>query len=402
LATGDAGGNARELLALLECFGPVTRSDLVRLSGLPRTTVTGMVSDLIERDLVVERDAREPARAPRPPSVPSTTQAGRPPRSLSLAGPPTLTAVLSCGESGIEAGLVTYPGEIVARSSSLEVIGSQAGDVNAIAGPGVDLVEAMLTSANCPRGQLSGVVVGLPRPVGRGESAAALAERLGVSARVENDANLGALGEACYGAGVGHASLIYLKLGQNVGAGIVIDGRLHRGASGFAGELAHVQVRSDGDVCRRCGGRGCLAAVVGSSLLDFAQRSYEERLALPQVLALVAEREPGVRRVFADLGRLVGEPLAGFCTMLDPAAVIVDAALGAAGQYVLGGIRESIDRHTAPVVADSIQVVPGALGDRAELLGGAALARQFRLDAVRARPGAAPGGPRMAPAGRSD
>jgi predicted NBD/HSP70 family sugar kinase len=142
-------------------------------------------------------------------------------------------------------------------------------------------------------------------------------------------------------------------------------------------------VRAGGDVCRRCGGRGCLAAVVGSSLLDFAQRSYEERLALPQVLALVAEREPGVRRLFADLGRLVGEPLAGFCTMLDPAAVIIDGALGAAGQYVLAGIRESLDRHTAPVVADSIQVIPGALGDRAELLGGAALARQLRLDAVR-------------------
>ena len=137
-----------------------------------------------------------------------------------------------------------------------------------------------------------------------------------------------------------------------------------------------MQVRADGDVCRRCGGRGCLAAVVGSSLLDFAQRSYEERLALPQVLALVAEREPGVRRVFADLGRLVGEPLAGFCTMLDPAAVVIDGALGAAGQYVLAGIRESIDRHTAPVVADSIQVISGELGDRAELLGGAALARQ--------------------------
>ena len=400
--TGDEGGNAGELLALLECFGSITRSDLVRLSGLPRTTVTGTVSDLIERDLVVERTAREPRMSStlRTPSMPRATQTGRPPRSLSLAAPPTLTAVLSCGESGIEAGLVTYPGEIVARSSSLEIVGPQACDEDEIAGPVANLVEAMLASANCARGQLGSVVIGLPRPVVPGEPAAALAQRLGVPARVENDANLGTLGEASYGAGAGYDSLIYLKLGQNVGAGVVIGGRLHRGASGFAGELAHVQVRADGDVCRRCGGRGCLAAVVGSSLLDFAQRSYEERLALPQVLALVAEREPGVRRVFADLGRLVGEPLAGFCTMLDPAAVIIDGALGAAGQYVLAGIRESIDRHTAPVVADSIQVISGELGDRAELLGGAALARQFRLDAVRTRPGETPGGPRMAAAGR--
>jgi predicted NBD/HSP70 family sugar kinase len=370
--TGDSGGTAIELLALLECFGPVTRSDLVRHSGLPRTTVTGMVSDLIERELVVEHAAGGPGQ---------TGQAGRPARRLSLAGPPALTAVLACGRTGIEAALVTIPGQIVARSSTREVARGQAGDVDAIAGPGGDLVETMLDAEGLSPRQLDRVVIGLPRPVGPGESATAVAERLGVPVWVENDANLATLGEAAYGAGRGHDSLIYLKLGHNVGAGLVIGGRLHRGASGFAGELAHVQVRPDGDVCM-CGGRGCLAAIVGSSLLDFAQRSYEERLALPQVLALVAEREPAVRRVFADLGRLVGEPLASLCTMLDPAVVVIDGSLGAAGQYVLAGISESIDRHTAPIVADSIQVIPGELGDRAELLGGAALARQLRLAAV--------------------
>lgn len=371
--TSDSGGGAGELLALLECFGSATRAELVRLSGLPRTTVTGMISDFIERELVVERAASGPGQA---------VQVGRPPRFLALTGPPALTAVLSCGRSGIEAALVTYQGQIAARSSTGEVVGGQAGDVDAIAGPGGDLVQTMLGSAGSSPEQLERVVIGLPRPVGPSESATAVAERFGVPVRIENDANLGTLGEASYGAGRGRDSLIYLKLGHNVGAGLVIGGRLHRGASGFAGELAHVQMRPDGDVCV-CGGRGCLAAIVGSSLLDFAQRSAAERLALPQVLALVAEREPAVRRVFADLGRLVGEPLAGFCTMLDPAAVVIDGSLGVAGQYVLAGIRESIDRHTAPVVADSIQVIPGELGDRAELLGGAALARQLRLDAVR-------------------
>jgi predicted NBD/HSP70 family sugar kinase len=199
---------------------------------------------------------------------------------------------------------------------------------------------------------------------------------------VENDANLGTLGEAAFGAGRGHDSFVYVTLGHNVGAGLVIGGKLHRGASGFGGELAHVQVRDDGDLCS-CGGRGCLAAIVGSSLLDYVRLSNEEQLALPQMLALAAERDPGVRRVFADLGRLVGRPLASFCTMFDPAAVVVDGSLGAVGQYVLAGVRESIDRHTAPVVADSVRVIGGELSDRAELLGGAALARGLRLAAVR-------------------
>ena len=110
--TGDSGGSAGDLLALLDCYGSVTRSDLVRLSGLPRTTVTGIVNDLIDRGLVVEHAAGGSGQAAR---------AGRPARPLSLAGPPALTAVLACGRTGIEAALVTYPGQIVARSSTQEV-----------------------------------------------------------------------------------------------------------------------------------------------------------------------------------------------------------------------------------------------------------------------------------------
>jgi len=373
----EPGGSAGELLALLECSGPLTRSDLVRLSGLPRTTVTGMVGDLISRELVVEAATGQADRA---------AQAGRPPRTLASAAPPTVTAVLACGRTGIEAALVTYPGEIVARLPLADAPGYQAGDLDSIAEPGGDMIEKLLIGAGCSWDQLGCAVIGLARPVGLVEPAAALAERLAVPVHVENDANLGTLAEAAYGAGRGFDSFVYVKLGHNVGAGLVIDGQLHRGASGFGGELAHVQVRDDGDLCS-CGGRGCLAAIVGSSLLDYVRLSNEEQLALPQILALAAERDPGVRRVFADLGRLVGRPLASFCTMFDPAAVVVDGSFGAAGQYVLAGVRESIDRHTAPVVADSVQVVLGELGDRAELLGGAALARRIRLDAVSGRRG---------------
>ena len=365
----ELGGSAGELLALIECYGPLTRAELAGRSGLPRTTATGLVTDLIRRGQITEQPGTDHER--------TAQRAGRPARTLRLSGPPTLVGVLSCSRSGIEAALVTYAGRIVARASR-RAAARMAADLDAIAGPGSDLVEAMLAEAGCVREQLGRVVISLARPVRPGESAAAVAERLSVPVSVQNDANLGSLGEAVYGAGRGHSSLAYVKLEHNIGVGLVINGRLHTGASGFAGELGHVQVRDDGELCA-CGGRGCLAAIVGSSLQDFVQRSYEERLALPQVLALAAEREPAVRRVFADLGRMAGRPLASFCTMLDPSAVVLGGSLGAAGQYVLDGIRESIDRHAAPVVADSVVVIPGELGDRAELLGGAALARQLRL-----------------------
>src|SRR3984957_894220 len=191
----EPGGSAGELLALLECSGPLTRSDLVRLSGLPRTTVTGMVGDLVSRELIVERRTGQADRTP---------QAGRPPRTLASAAPPTVTAVLSCGRSGIEAALVTYPGQVIARLSSADAVGYQAADLPFLAGPVGDLVEELLIGAGGSWDQPGCAVIGLPRRVSPGESAAAVAERLAVPVQVENDANLGTLGEAAFGAGRGH------------------------------------------------------------------------------------------------------------------------------------------------------------------------------------------------------
>jgi len=119
---------------------------------------------------------------------------------------------------------------------------------------------------------------------------------------------------------------------------------------------------------------------MGPSLHEFVRRAYARRLSVPEVLSLAADREPGVRRTFSDLGRTVGRPLADLCTMLDPAAVVIDGSLGAAGEPVMAGIREAIDRHAAPAVADSVRVLAGQLGERAEVLGGVALVRQRSLD----------------------
>jgi predicted NBD/HSP70 family sugar kinase len=358
------GPNESLLTGLLECWGPVTRAELTVLAGLPRTTVTGIVGDLLRRGVVVERHAPAALRA-----------GGRPPKALSLAGPPRLVGMLSCGEGIITASLLTYSGRVISRRSTM-IAPAACRDLRALAEPAGELLEALLGPV--PGRRVATVVLGVPGPRGPADPVDILADRLGVPVLIENDANLGALGEAAFGAGRGLDSLIFVKLSHNVGAGLVISGSLHRGASGFAGDLAHIQAREEGIVCR-CGGRGCLATLVGPSLEEFVRRAYRERLSVAEVLALAVTREPGVRRIFADLGRIIGRPLADMCTMIDPVAIVVDGSLGAAGQFVLAGIRESIDRHAAPAVIDSVRVLHGTLGEDAEPLGGVALARQHRV-----------------------
>jgi predicted NBD/HSP70 family sugar kinase len=367
--------NFRRLLSLVECSGPITRAQLAALSGLPVTTVAGVVAEMLRRRLLVEV---VPEPAPR--------GAGRPPRTLVPATPPRVVGVIAHRGSELHAAVVTLTGlPIGARSGTLARPDTTSEDHTRPPARwlelGARLLDAALRDGGISAERLAGVVVSVARPQPAEVDLAPLREHFEAPVVAENDANLGALGESSFGAGRGLDSFVYVMLGHGVGAGMVFGGRLHRGAAGFAGELAHVQVRDqeDGPLCI-CGGRGCLAQVMGPSLHEFVRRAYARRLSVPEVLSLAADREPGVRRTFSDLGRTVGRPLADLCTMLDPAAVVIDGSLGAAGEPVMAGIREAIDRHAAPAVADSVRVLAGQLGERAEVLGSVALVRQRSLD----------------------
>jgi predicted NBD/HSP70 family sugar kinase len=246
-----------------------------------------------------------------------------------------------------------------------------------------ELLDAAAASIGAMRdgAALDGVVFGVPAPFRPGEGlppipeladqqrrypawlasdpAPRVRERLGAPAVVENDANLGALGERHAGAGRDADTSVYVKLGRHaVGAGLIIGGRLHRGVAGFAGELSHVQVRADGPPCV-CGGRGCLVGVLRTEVFDPGS-DLRERAALTAA----------PQRFLRDLGRTLGRPLADLATLLNPGLVVVDGSLGHAAEPVVAGIREAIDRHAAPTAAETVAVRAGELGEDAELVGG--------------------------------
>ncbi|WP_157876175.1 ROK family protein, partial [Streptacidiphilus griseoplanus] len=196
---------------------------------------------------------------------------------------------------------------------------------------------------------------------------------------IENDANLGALGEAHSGAGRGRGCQVFLKVGErSVGAGLVLDGALYRGASGFAGEIAHIHADDDGPLCI-CGARGCLSARARRPLVELMEEAYDRPLTFAEVLRLADDGEPAPARVLREVGRILGRPLADLCTFLNPELLVLDGALGGAGRHVLSGLTEQMERFCAPAVAASLSVVRGALGTDAEILGAIRLARSEAL-----------------------
>jgi predicted NBD/HSP70 family sugar kinase len=366
----------RRVLAAIAAQDEISRGDLVARLGLPRATVTALVRDLIGRGLVVAREST------------ATGRRGRPAEILAPAGPATAIGVVSPALDGLRVAVVTLSGRILAERAH------PISKADFRAGTAAGLLADVADTAGYPVRRLSRVVLSVPAPYQRGvgspvrrasdgrpyepweptDPARELAHRTGARVLVENDANLGALGEHRFGAGRGRSSLISVMLAESsVGAGLIINGGLHRGASGFAGELAHTQIDDDGPLCS-CGGRGCLIQA-GAALLRDAQPAYDETLTYPGILARADAGDAGLSRLLGDYGRRVGRPLADLTTMLNPEAIIVGGSTGAGGRRIVDGIREAVDRYASPPAARAVEVLAGTTGDDAVLLGAVALAQ---------------------------
>jgi len=201
-----------------------------------------------------------------------------------------------------------------------------------------------------------------------------LAQALGHPVSVDNDANLGAVAEMTWGAGRGARDLVYLKLATGIGAGIVVDGSLVRGAAGTAGEIGHTTMDEHGEVCR-CGNRGCLETVAGAdTVLRLLAPQHGSDLTLHDAIDAALAGDAGCRRVIGDAGRHIGVALANLVNLLSPELIVVGGELAGAGDILLDPIREAVDRYAIETAARATRLVPAALGERAEVLGAVALA----------------------------
>lgn len=384
----------RHIVAAVRDLDGANRRELAELTGLPRTTVTAAVASLIARGLLTETDG---------PAV--TRRAGRPSPTVRIDLSRKTVAAVELGRRSQSVSLMGFDGRVLNRA---DIEFDQAQPLEAVA---AGLAAAADTVA-CDATEVSAMVVSVAMPFRRGAGApqvpmysagemhfapakarrpnwlltdpsAALTEALGIPVVIENDINLAALGESGHGAARGAHTAVYLSVVPGFGAGIVIDGRLYRGAGGVAGELAHVSVREDGDLCV-CGNRGCYTTARrnGPSLADDIASALGRNMSLDEVIELAAEGDVAVRRWLADVGRSMAEPLAGFVTMLNPDLLVVDSALGSAAAPVVEGLRDTIERRTSPMTFQGLEIRPGQLTASAIPAGAAVLAAQRYVDCL--------------------
>jgi glucokinase len=210
-----------------------------------------------------------------------------------------------------------------------------------------------------------------------------LTDRLELPVTLEHDAKAAALGEYHFGAGRGHADMVYIVVGTGIGSAIILDGRLHRGRHNAAGEVGHITIRAGGDPCS-CGNCGCVESFAAGPAIARAYRRLQGIEDQPDAAAIGAaevveharQGDAHALAVLTDAGEALGTAVATLAMILDVELYVIGSSVAKAGDLLLAPARAALIHHAHCSVAERVRIVRSVLEDDGPILGCAWLARQ--------------------------
>ncbi|UVS82019.1 ROK family transcriptional regulator [Actinokineospora sp. UTMC 2448] len=368
-----------ELLRLLRDGQARTRAELVTETGLARSTVRARLDSLVDAGLVTDRGN-------------GASTGGRPASRFVFNARSRLVLAAEVGATHATVAVTDLAGEpLTTERLALDI----ADGPDAVLGLLTKTWRALVTPLGTP---VAGVGIGLPGPVehstGRPTNPpimpgwngydvpARVAADFDVPVLVDNEVNLMALGEhaRCH---PDEQHMMVVKVATGIGAGLISNGELHRGAVGAAGDLGHILAPGAGDAPCRCGNTGCLEAVAsGPAVAARLSEAGIEATTSADVVALVQSGNPVAGQAVRQAGRDIGEVLAGCVSLFNPSLIVIGGSLSNAGEMLLAGVREAIYRRSLPLATEHLRIVPSQTADNAAMLGAAAMVVQHALSPV--------------------
>lgn len=368
-----------DLFQLLRDGRPRTRGELSALSSLARSTITTRVDALLASGLLA-------------PVGEAASTGGRPPTRFALNRHDRVVLAIDLGASHATVAVTDLSGEVLAeRTVACDIADGPEIVLDRVA----DIGEEMLVELGRAVADVAGVGIGVPGPVEHATGRPAnppimpgwhdvdIPERLGRRFEgpvlVDNDVNLMALGEYVT-SWQSSRHLLLVKVATGIGAGIVTDGRLLRGALGSAGDLGHVQVAgAPDDVVCRCGNIGCLEAVAAGPAIAATLRTKGLDVEGSQgIVDAVAAGNIAALQAVREAGRDLGSVLATCVNLLNPSVIVIGGKLSEAGEYLLAGVREVVYQRSLPLATHDLRIVSTSVGGRGGILGASAMV----IDAV--------------------
>lgn len=357
------------LLNVIRESGPLSRAEISKLSGCNFPSVSSLVDELVRDGLVWEETARSTPRGRRPVPVRLNTAAASV-IGIDIGWSSTVGILLDLGGNQLSQfeARTPAPGDAATRVDWIRRV-----------------IAGLMEQSASPPPPVCGVGIGVPGLVARedaetateanaaaGRIRAELARELNVPVIVDNDARMMALGSLWFGEGRRQRSFAVLNVGFGLGLGVVMDGRLVRGARGFAAEIGHIPL---GDPAARCGcgQRGCLQTVASGEGL--ARMAREAGLPVDNVegLAALARRgNPEAQEVFARFSDGLSRGIATILSLYDPTTVIISGRVTRSADLFFDNVAGQARRRTLPAIFEPSRLMISSLDIRLGPLGAAA------------------------------
>jgi len=374
--------------------GGIARADLARMLGLTRAALTAIINDLAADGLVREAEAHHTG--------------GRKPIVLEIN--PELGYVV-----GIDMG-VTHVTMILADFSGREIQVLDASfDISQ--GPQTCLaladmrLKALLEKAGLGLPQINAIGVGVPGPIvaeaGMVSGPPIMPGWDGFPIRdyleglwncpvtLNNDADLGALGEWAYGAARGERNVAYIKVGTGIGCGLLINGQIYHGATGSAGEIGHITIDENGPLCQ-CGNRGCLEAVAGGraialraiEMIKKGQRTQLseiqplERINVMDVISAARRGDLFAQLLMSEAGSHMGTAVSSLVNLFNPDMVVIGGGVAQIGDLFIEPVRRTVQQRSLRVASRAVRITVAVLGRRSTGMGAVVHSLSYALHKV--------------------
>jgi glucokinase-like ROK family protein len=362
--------------------GGISRVEIARHMDLSRAAVSAIVNDLLATGVIREAESRN-------------VHSGRPPIVLEVNP--------ECGfVIGIDFGATHL--SLLAADVSARILEEIETSIDIQDGPEACLAEAdvrvreLLSRAGLDMQAVLAIGIGVPGPIvteagmvvappimpgwDRFPIRDTLEEQWGVPVSVNNDAELGVLGEWASGAGRGERTLVYIKVGTGIGAGLLIDGQIYRGLTGSAGEIGHLTIDENGPLCA-CGNHGCLEAIAGGRAIALqaqqavgkGQRTQlstikpAEKITARDVAAAARRGDLLSQQILTRAGSHIGIAIAGLVNMFNPGMIIIGGGVAQTGDILLEPMRQAVQRRSLPAATRVVRITTAMLGRRSSSMG---------------------------------
>ncbi|MBM7654976.1 glucokinase-like ROK family protein [Neobacillus cucumis] len=347
---------------------PISRADIAQSTGLNKATVSSLINELLEEELVYESGAGE-------------SSGGRRPVILYFKRAAGFSIGIDIGVNYILIVLTNLKGEIVIEKHE-QIIDST---YSVVIGQVKKMIRAIMNEMPYSKYGIVGFAVGVPGIVDK-EGIVVLAPNLGwkninlkeeleaefnVPVCVENEANAGAYAEKQFGAGQNSENLIYVSASSGIGVGIILNGQLYKGESGFSGEMGHMIIHINGRPCK-CGSKGCWEMYASENAL--MSLTNQRNVTLESLIQLAEENDQNTIKLFEEIGQYIGYGINNIINSFNPRQVIIGNRLAMAQKWIEPAIRKTVKSSALSYNQSDNEILFSKLSTHSTALGVAAFA----------------------------